>query len=161
MNPDVMARGLGWFSIGLGVAELVAARALARSLGMQGHENLIRAFGAREIVQGISCLSVNPPTPGVWTRVAGDAVDIATLAAFATPGNRKRQNVKWALAAVAGVTLADVVTGIWLCEGREGPITRLSRRSLDRLEHRNEQRMRETQQRGGQFASQLAVEASR
>jgi hypothetical protein len=31
-----MARGLGWFSIGLGVAEVLAPRALTRCLGMGG-----------------------------------------------------------------------------------------------------------------------------
>ncbi|MFC7551316.1 hypothetical protein ACFQU7_01900 [Pseudoroseomonas wenyumeiae] len=36
--PDQMARGLGWFSIGLGLMELFAARSLARSLGMQGQK---------------------------------------------------------------------------------------------------------------------------
>jgi hypothetical protein len=33
-----MARGLGWFSLGLGVAEMLAPRALTRGLGMEGNE---------------------------------------------------------------------------------------------------------------------------
>ena len=31
-----VARGLGWFSIALGVAEVAAPRALTRALGMEG-----------------------------------------------------------------------------------------------------------------------------
>ena len=46
---DAMARGLGYFSLALGVTELFAARALCRSLGMEGSENLIKAYGAREV----------------------------------------------------------------------------------------------------------------
>ena len=32
--------GLGWFSIGLGLTELLFARRLARTLGMRGDEGL-------------------------------------------------------------------------------------------------------------------------
>jgi hypothetical protein len=46
---DTLARGLGWFSIALGIVEVVAPRALARSLGMKGQEGLIAAYGLREI----------------------------------------------------------------------------------------------------------------
>jgi hypothetical protein len=105
--PDQMARGLGWFSIGLGMMELFAARSLARSLGMQGAEGLIRGYGVREIASGMACLSVNP-VPGVASRIAGDAVDIATLLA-ALPNNPKRENVQLALLAVIGVTVLDVL----------------------------------------------------
>ena len=44
-GPLALAQGLGWFSIGLGVAELVAPEQLARFLGMEEHTKLIRAYG--------------------------------------------------------------------------------------------------------------------
>ena len=157
MNPDTMARGLGWFSIGLGVTEVLGADQLAETLGMEGNESLIQLYGAREIAQGLGCLGMNPPTPAVWARVAGDALDIATLVAHMTPENPKRHNVGIALAAVAGVTLLDLLTGIWLSEGRHGPITRTVRRPLERLERRNEERMRAAERDGGQYASDLAT----
>ena len=160
MNPDAMARGLGWFSIGLGVTELVAHNQLAKSLGMEGKESLIQLFGAREIAHGVGCLTQNPPTLPVWSRVAGDALDIAALLPHLTPDNPKRHNVGFALAAVVGVTVLDILTGTWLSEGRNGPITRMARRPLERIEQRNEQRMRATEQRGGQFASEIAARSS-
>jgi len=40
---------LGWFSIGLGLAEVLAPRSLTRGLGMEGHEQLMQAYGVREI----------------------------------------------------------------------------------------------------------------
>ena len=52
-----MARGLGWFSIGLGLAEVLAPRALTRGLGMEGNEQLVQAYGLREIPTGIGILS--------------------------------------------------------------------------------------------------------
>jgi hypothetical protein len=39
---------LGWFSVGLGVFELIAPKTLGRLIGVDGHENLIRAMGVRE-----------------------------------------------------------------------------------------------------------------
>lgn len=161
MNPDATARGLGWFSIGLGLTELLMPDTLAETLGMEGKEGLIQLYGAREIATGLGCLGMNPPTTAVWGRVAGDALDIATLAAYMTPDNPKRQNVGIALAAVIGVTLLDVLTAAWLSEPRGGPITRSVRGPQERLEERNEQRMRQTERRGGQFASELAAAAGR
>jgi hypothetical protein len=157
MNPDVMARGLGWFSIGLGMTELLAADRLADALGMEGDEWLIQLFGAREVASGIGCLGLTPPNSAVWSRVAGDALDIATLLANLTPDNPQRQNVGIALAAVAGVTVLDVLTGAWLSEGRQGPITRTVRRPLERREHRNQERMRDAERRGQDYASELAA----
>ncbi|MER9658187.1 hypothetical protein NKJ26_33195, partial [Mesorhizobium sp. M0152] len=75
---DKLARKLGWFSIALGVFELVGAERIASALGLRGKANLIRAYGAREIGSGILSLSVDKRT-GLWSRVAGDGLDVATL----------------------------------------------------------------------------------
>lgn len=107
-TTDRLARGLGWFSIGLGLAEILAARRIARSLGMEGREAVLRAFGAREALSGILCLSVDKRC-GLWSRVAGDGLDITTLSAGLVDDNPKRDNVALALAMVAGITLLDVV----------------------------------------------------
>ncbi|MBX9931766.1 MAG: cyclase dehydrase [Methylobacterium sp.] len=105
---DALARGLGWFSIGLGLVELLAPKALARGLGMRGQEGLVQAYGAREVATGIGILTSDDPTPWIWGRVAGDALDLATLAA-AYEGNPKKDNLLLAAAAVAGVTALDAV----------------------------------------------------
>ena len=109
VSADALARGLGWFSIGLGVAELLAPRQLTRMLGMQGGEALVQGFGAREIATGVAILSSQQPAPWVWARVGGDVVDLATLASGLDEGNPKRGNVGLALAAVAAVTAVDVL----------------------------------------------------
>src|SRR5919112_5715207 len=90
-SADALARGLGWFSIGLGLAEVIAPGALARALGMRGHEGLIRAYGVREIATGIGVLASEDPTPWIWGRVAGDALDLATLATAVERKNRKQE----------------------------------------------------------------------
>ncbi|TCZ55590.1 cyclase dehydrase [Roseicella aquatilis] len=121
------AKGLGWFSIGLGLVEVLAPHALARGLGLRGKEQLIASYGAREIATGIGILSSRDPTPWIWGRVAGDALDLGTLATGLDGHNRERGNVGIALAAVAGVTLLDVLCGRALSARRRGQ-RRLARR---------------------------------
>jgi hypothetical protein len=43
-----LAQGLGWFSVGLGLAEMLAPRKLSEQLGMQSNEALLRFHGARD-----------------------------------------------------------------------------------------------------------------
>jgi hypothetical protein len=108
-TAQTVATGLGWFSIGLGLAELLAPRALARCLGMRGAEGLLRFYGLREIGAGVGLLLARDPGPWLWGRVAGDALDIATLATGLEDDNPQRGAVGVALAAVAGVTALDIV----------------------------------------------------
>lgn len=157
MNPDVMARGLGWFSLGLGALELLASDELAETLGMEGKEGLIQGYGARELAHGAACLGMTPPTGAVWSRVAGDVLDIATLLPYLSAENPKRGNVGIALAAVVGVTILDLVTASWLTEGRDGPMTQMARGPVEALERRNEARMREIERRGSGYASELSA----
>jgi hypothetical protein len=103
-----LAGGLGWFSIGLGLLELAAAGPLARGLGMRGQENLIRAYGLREIATGVGILVSTDRRPWIIGRVAGDALDVATLLANGR-GNRHPFGLALGLAAVLGVTVLDLV----------------------------------------------------
>lgn len=114
---DRLARGLGWFSLALGLTELIAGGALARWLGMKSQEPLIRAYGVREIVSGIGAFSVDR-APAIWSRVGGDALDIATLTSGLRDDNPKKDNVSIALAAVIGVTLLDLYCGQELNKSR-------------------------------------------
>lgn len=75
----VPARALGWFGIGLGLIELAMPRTLARSAGMPSLPTLTRACGLREIGAGIGILTSRDPTPWLWARVAGDALDVVTV----------------------------------------------------------------------------------
>jgi hypothetical protein len=75
---------------------------------MEGQEALVRAYGAREIGSGMLSLSTER-TLGLWSRVGGDGIDIATLLTALREENPKKQNVTTALAMVAGITLLDLV----------------------------------------------------
>jgi len=107
-GPDRLARALGWFSVGLGVTELVAPGTLARTLGLDGKEGLIRAYGARELASAVPTLSVDKSV-GLASRIAGDVLDIVTLASALRRDNPKRGNAAVATALVLGITVLDVV----------------------------------------------------
>lgn len=106
--PDSLAKGLGWFSLGLGLTELLAPQRITRALGMEGKEALVRVYGAREIGSGILSLSVDKKL-GLWSRVAGDGLDIATVLTALRPDNPKRDNVVVALALLLGITAIDLI----------------------------------------------------
>ena len=109
---DRVARGLGWFSLGLGLAEIIAPGKLGRALNLEGKETLLRAYGGREI--GVWALS-DTPAPALWARFAGDIVDLGTLAAgLRGADEEQRRNAFIALAAVGGITLVDLLTAMKL-----------------------------------------------
>lgn len=107
-----LAQALGWFSIGLGLAELLAPRAMARTIGMEERPLLLRTFGARELASGLGILAGGRrPTGWLWARVAGDAMDLAALGAAASSRHR-RGRLAFAAAAVAGVAVLDVLSSL-------------------------------------------------
>jgi hypothetical protein len=116
-----MARGLGWFSIALGLAEAVAPDKIAGELGLDDRKQLVRLYGFREIASGVGILT-NRRQPGgwIWGRVAGDLMDLAALAAGLGKDNPKRDNVLKAISALVGATVLDVVCARQLAASRTG-----------------------------------------
>lgn len=119
-SAERAAIGLGWFSIGLGIAQLLFAKPLARSIGMSGNENLLRLYGVREFANGVGILTAEKRAPWLWGRVAGDGLDATTLLAHFEDTPRKG-GVALAFAAVAGTTAMDVVTARALTEAEYDP----------------------------------------
>jgi uncharacterized membrane protein len=106
---DIVARGLGWFSVALGAAQLAAPRRLARLIGVKDNDEqsaAMRAVGVREVATGVGILARPRPAGWLWGRVIGDAIDLALLAKADT---KERGRTAAAMAAVAGVTVPDLV----------------------------------------------------
>ncbi|MBB6098504.1 putative membrane protein [Deinobacterium chartae] len=110
-RSEKLARALGWFSIALGSAEVLAPGSLERFLGVRDRSGLLRSYGLRELTAGVGLLTRSRPTLWVWSRVAGDALDLATLAAL-MPNSRKPGNVAGALGFVAAVTVVDILCAL-------------------------------------------------
>ena len=102
-----IARFLGWFSMGLASLEIIAPRGLSRWLD-SGNNPLWRFYGAREFSAGLGILHGRKQSKWVWARVAGDLVDIATLAGGLVTSRRK-DRVAGALGLVVAVTILDTL----------------------------------------------------
>ena len=108
-QPDSVARGLGWFSVALGLAELVAPRMMARVAGVETGAGAMRFYGLRELACGVGILASRNPRPFLWARVGGDALDLGTLALSSNKlSARDRQRATVAAVNVACVTALDV-----------------------------------------------------
>lgn len=102
MTTQKAANGLGWFSIGLGLTQLLAPRRLGRMIGVGDHPVTMRAMGLREIATGVGVLAPRRPKMGLWARVAGDALDFALLARALS----RREGRRARIAGAAGMVLA-------------------------------------------------------
>lgn len=120
-TADAVAAGLGWLSIGLGLAELLAPKAMARCLGSPEGAGISRAYGLREIATGIGILRSPDPRPWLWGRVAGDLLDLATLSLGLGRDNPRRPHVGVAISSVAVITLVDLLCARTLDEADRGP----------------------------------------
>jgi hypothetical protein len=105
-----MARGLGWASIAIGLTEIMATKQVQQLIGVKNQETagMLKVLGAREIASGVDILAHDDPTPGVWSRVIGDAMDLILLGA-ASRKTRNPGGLTTAFAMVIGITLLDVL----------------------------------------------------
>jgi uncharacterized membrane protein len=107
------ARLLGYFSLALGVAELAFAGPLAKLIGLKDTRKsraTLRLLGAREVISGVGILAFTDRAGSVWSRVAGDAVDLALLGQSFAKSPASRARLAAATTAVAGVTAVDVLS---------------------------------------------------
>jgi uncharacterized membrane protein len=114
-----LANGLGWFSVGLGLAEVIAPRKIAHLTGVPDKDknrSLLRLYGLRELAAGVAILSQPQSPRWLWGRVAGDLVDLAELASAMNSRGSEKTRVVTATAAVLGVTALDVLCARRLSE---------------------------------------------
>lgn len=115
-EKDGVTSFLGWFSIGLGLAEVLAPRQVARFIGLDenNHTTLLRAYGIREIAAGVGILTRPKPTYWMWNRVIGDTIDLVSLGRAMQSDENDRSRLSAAAFAVIGVTALDVVSSVRL-----------------------------------------------
>ena len=109
MRLTSLVKPLGWFSLALGAAELLAPRKIAAAHGVPKGRNVVRGFGAREIVAGAAVLAKPNSSVPLLVRAAGDVLDIGA-AGIATRKARggKRAMAIASLATVVGFLALDL-----------------------------------------------------
>ena len=109
---ESLADFLGVFSIGLGLAQVLAPVSMSKICGIkdaEGNKPIMRALGAREISHGVAILSRQQPEKALWSRVAGDALDLALLGKVMANPENSRSRALFATANVLAVTALDVM----------------------------------------------------
>ncbi len=110
---DQLGRGLGWFGVGVGLAELALPGLLARVIGAEPGTRTslaLRAAGVREVVSGLAVLLRPRRTLPLWARVAGDVMDLGLLALASSSKGSSNARLATTAAAVAGVAALEIYT---------------------------------------------------
>lgn len=122
-GAEKRAVALGWFSLGLGLAQLIAPRRLARAIGIADNQRTqltLRAFGVREIASGAGILLQPRPNTFLWARVVGDLIDLAALTEQLLTARSRKPRLAIATAAVVGATALDIKTALDSTRARSG-----------------------------------------
>jgi uncharacterized membrane protein len=105
------AKWLGLFSMALGLSELAAPGYVATLIGLPDdakRRTALRALGARELLSGAGILAKPGSAAPLWTRVAGDAVDLALLGVAFGDSRARKARLAAATGAVLGVAALDI-----------------------------------------------------
>ncbi len=140
MTDDKLTRVLGWASAGLGAPLLLAPAKSAKALGIENGSRqraVLGGVGARELAAAAGLLGQRSPL-WLWSRVAGDLMDLALLGPALTSPRRPRglkavrrgassgqSRTATATAAVALITAVDVYAAASRSRrsGREWPVS--------------------------------------
>jgi hypothetical protein len=116
-------RGLGWMSLGLGVAQLAAPDTVRRISGVDDSPTsraVVPLVGARELVHAAGLLTSRRKGVWAWTRVVGDAMDLTSLGmAIAHRGGRRRRRLVGVTGVVVGITVVDLLTAVQATRAKE------------------------------------------
>lgn len=112
-----LGRALGWFSLGLGLPQVFAPDAVNRFIGVEpseGSNAVMRSVGVQELCVGVGVLRSDHPTGWLWSRVGGDLVHLGVLRSALGSTDSDDDRVRWAMWAVVGVALFDVLAAVRL-----------------------------------------------
>ncbi|BCL17484.1 SRPBCC family protein [Micromonospora sagamiensis] len=119
------ARALGWLSLGLGAAALRAPADMSRLCGVDDSASaptVLRIVGLRELGHAAGLLIPRRTGWAMWTRVAGDLVDLAVCgSALRRRRGQRRRRVAATTWAVAAITAVDLATAVRTARGRRLP----------------------------------------
>jgi hypothetical protein len=150
-EKDSLARFLGWFSVGLGTVQAAAPRALCTVVGASTKgkaPTIMRLMGLRELAHGVGILARPRPAMWLWSRVAGDALDLGLLGLNAARRPDGRRRTAFAIVNVLALAVPDVREARHLSrrqgEPRSGKLVRKAV-TINRSREEVEQRWRTTE----------------
>lgn len=107
---STLATGAGMVILGLGIAQLLAPRQVARSTGIHAHPSLVRACGALGVASAVNILNKGRPAPLGLARLACLGLELTLLARSAMHGGSSGRRGRLALtgAGVAAAAMLDM-----------------------------------------------------
>jgi ribosomal protein L30/L7E len=138
-----VAKFLGVFSFGLGLVSLASPERVTKLIGVKDTpktRGIIRAVGVQELTAAQGIFAFSPPTPVLWTRVAGDAVHLTLLGRAYSARRSDKTKLGRTIAAIAGITAVDALVSAryqkaWPKEPTQGePIKPTERKEEPELE---------------------------
>src|SRR3954470_22584666 len=117
VGPIRRADALGWASSALGAPMLAAPRWFLRTIGVEDDHRAVLwtvGVGVREQIAMLNIVANRQRRIGMWSRVAGDTMDMALLVQARRHRCRDADRLHAAMAAVAGFWLVDLITAIAL-----------------------------------------------
>ena len=123
LDTATLAQGLGWFSVAVGAAAVLAPRALGSAVGLSREtRGMVRSIGVRELAVGLGILSQRNPAPWLWARTVGDVVDLSLLLTGMAPGRPGRARAALSFTAVAGLFALDALAASHLTKHAGHPL---------------------------------------
>src|SRR5436190_12863981 len=108
----MLAKFLGLFSFALGVAQLAVPGRVNKLIGVQDRPKaraIQRAVGVQELTAAQGIFAFSPPTPVLWSRVAGDIAHLGLLASAFDNGKNDRGRLSATIASVVGIGVLDAL----------------------------------------------------
>lgn len=112
-----LGKALGWCSLVLGLPQVLAPDAMNRFVGVEptaASNALMRSVGLQELSVGAGTIRSVHPTGWLWSRVGGDLVHLGILGSALASTDSDDDRVRWAMRAVVGVALLDVLAAVRL-----------------------------------------------
>jgi uncharacterized membrane protein len=117
VGPVGLADALGWGSSVLGAPMTVAPRWFLRSIGVKDDPKAVGwtlAVGVREHLATLNIIANRQRRIGMWSRVMGDTMDLALLAAAHRHKRRDGARLQGAMGIVGGLLALDLYTAVQL-----------------------------------------------
>jgi hypothetical protein len=117
VGPVRLADALGWASSALGAPMIAAPRRFLRAIGVEDDGEAVAwtvAVGVREHLATANVVANRQRRIGMWSRVAGDTMDLALLAAAYRGKREDGTRLLVASALVGGLMALDLFTAVQL-----------------------------------------------
>ena len=125
-GPVRLADALGWASSALGAPMVLAPRRFLEAIGVDADPPAVawtRAVGVREHLATVQVVAMRQRRIGMWARVAGDAMDLALLAAAFRDRLEDPARLRGATGLVGALLALDLTAAIGLSRA-EGVLTK-------------------------------------